>query len=800
MNFAANNSFGLLERNSDWNALMYSPAADIQGLPSVFTGQSSFYPGNDLTFLLENGTQVECLWQALAYVPYGAPPINNGVDFFNYFILNEIPEDDGSSSSSSSTTVPAGTTPTATPSSPSTVSTSAPSSSPSSQAPPVLTSWGVIGYPSNPDVIQPDLGNGGFITGYFLNETKLGVLSIPSFEMTGSAITTFSNTIGEFIRRSQEAGMTQIVIDLQQNYGGDVLLATDTFKQFFPPVDPFGGSRLRSFDFSDALGTTYTQYYSQNTLNQSYADAFLDIPWAVLDYIDADNNQNFTSWPEFFGPHADNGDFFSTVQRDNLSSSLFDEVASGGFDEDGTTPTGIVIYGYGNRSTKAQPPYAPEDMIILTDGVCHSACAVFVEMMHHEAFVRTVVVGGQPNIGAMQAVAGTRGALEYSTDDLDNDMYAATIINSSVTNYLPASHVTEDLLFWLQDATFNLRDQIRQGPDNYFPLQFAYEAADCRIYWTLSTFNNFANLWQYAADAVWTNSNSCVSQSTDFPTTRNGVDTVGPSVRQKAGWSVSGVMPINTTTPSPTTSLIPFPDYSATPTPTSLTPTQTSSTSAKISAIEGVSEADDIANDSLNLKSTTLDKHCNPKSRNPCTPRSNELCLEVAICTNGQVTTDTQCKRQCTSSSQCTSANGQATFCNIYDQRCSISTNGQPTCSYLNHLAVQVGSGSTRSTVQNSAGSTVTRYAAQGFCEQLVRTDAACQALADTGNGAPLPPSPSLAAIAASGFGSIIVDVPTTPDEQQQGNTQQLDNVENDAVKTPKAVSVGDFVNLMFGV
>ena len=780
---------------------MYSPAAAIQGYPSVFTGQSSFFPGNDLTFVLENGTQLQCQWQSLASVPYGAPTINNGVDFFNYFIVNEIPDDSGNSSSSSSTTVSAGSTPTDMPSSPTTSSTSTSSSSPSSQAIPVLTSWDILGYPSNPDVIQPNLGYGGFITGYFLNETKLGVLSIPSFEMTGSAITSFSNTIGEFIKRSQEAGMTQIVIDLQQNYGGNVLLATDTFKQFFPPINPFGGSRLRSFNFSDVLGTTYTQYYSQNTLNASYADAFLDIPWAVLDYIDANNNQNFTSWPEFFGPHADNGDFFSTVQRDNLSSSLFDEVASGGFNEDGTTPAGIVIYGYGNRSTKAQPPYAPEDIIILTDGVCHSACAVFVEMMHHEAFVRTVVVGGQPNIGAMQAVAGTRGALEYNTDDLDNDMYAATVINSSVTNYLPASHVTENLLFWLQDATFNLRDQIRQGPANYFPLQFAYEAADCRIYWTLSTFNNFANLWQYAADAVWTNSNSCVSQSTDFPTTRNGVDTIGPSDRQKAGWSVAGIMPANTATPSPTlTSLIPFPDYSATQTLSSLTPTQTSSTSAKDTAIEQVSEDDDIADDSLNLKSTTLDKHCNIRSRNPCSPRSNEVCLEVAICSNGQFITDTQCKRQCTSTSQCASGNGQTTFCNIFDQRCTISKNGQTSCNYLADLTVQVGSGPTKSTVKNSAGGTVTRNALAGFCEQLVRSDAACLALANNPNGGgPLPPSPSLAAIAGSGIGSIIVDVPTTSDEQQDGNSPNLDNVKNEAVKGQKVVSVGDFVNLMFG-
>ena len=43
-------------------------------------------------------------------------------------------------------------------------------------------------------------------------------------------------------------------------------------------------------------------------------------------------------------------------------------------------------------------------------------------MMHHEAGVQTVVVGGQPQVlGPMQAVAGNRGARDYESDDLDID-------------------------------------------------------------------------------------------------------------------------------------------------------------------------------------------------------------------------------------------------------------------------------------------------------------------------------------------------------------------------------------------
>ena len=70
----------------------------------------------------------------------------------------------------------------------------------------------------------------GVVSGYFLDDAKLGVLSIPSFDMYGVSSLQFSNTVGEFLRLAKEAGITKIVVDVQQNYGGDPLLAIDTFR------------------------------------------------------------------------------------------------------------------------------------------------------------------------------------------------------------------------------------------------------------------------------------------------------------------------------------------------------------------------------------------------------------------------------------------------------------------------------------------------------------------------------------------------------------------------------------------
>ena len=94
------------------------------------------------------------------------------------------------------------------------------------------TSWPDSAYPENADIYQPNLypSGGGFLTGYFLKDVSTAVLSIPTFQMYGDDILSFSTTVGSFLRQSYAAGLTRIVIDVQQNSGGDSLLAEDTFK------------------------------------------------------------------------------------------------------------------------------------------------------------------------------------------------------------------------------------------------------------------------------------------------------------------------------------------------------------------------------------------------------------------------------------------------------------------------------------------------------------------------------------------------------------------------------------------
>ena len=525
--FAATNAGGTIEPNADWNQLMSNPAGDVLTQLSAFEGSTIFYPGANISFVFKNGTTYDDLPWLAGYtdnVDSETPALSSGQDLYDYFVLGIIPTDVPAAATTTlgaaATSTLAAAATSSTDSSSNDDSVVTPTPVPSASATP--SSWSYAPFPSNPIVAQPNLGliNGGVVTGYFLNDGITAVLSIPSFEVTGEAVLSFSNTIGDFISQAKAAGLTRIIIDLQRNLGGSDILAIDAFKQFFPSIDAFNGARLRANDFGDALGNTFTTYYNTQQMNESFYEALSADAWVASVYLNAATGANFSSWPEFFGPHPDHGDLFTTIQRNNLSSIIFDENAS----DDSDTSSGIVVYGYGNRSATSPQPFAADQIILLSDALCSSSCATFVELMHHQGGARTVVAGGRPEAGPMQFASGSRGAQTYYNVDLDADTEVAQILNSSIT-LTPQD--SGDIDFYINYAQFNLKDSIRQGED--FPLQFGYEAADCRIFYTTWTAYNFENLWNYVIDAFFRNPELCINGAANETSPVAGTDETGPS-------------------------------------------------------------------------------------------------------------------------------------------------------------------------------------------------------------------------------------------------------------------------------
>ncbi|KAM3070136.1 hypothetical protein ACMFMG_003829 [Clarireedia jacksonii] len=514
LTFASWNSQGTLESHADWNQLVLSAAQDIQGFFNVFSGGATFYPGDNITFTLENGTSFTERYLAIYDSPGPTGPLETGGDFYNFFVLGFYPAsfnpDDGDESTDDSAT-----------------DDSADDSSTTTENS-TVTGWDNAAYPSVPDVAQEDLGTfgEGVVSGYFLNSTSVSVLSIPSFDVEGDAVATFQTAITQFITRTKAAGLQKVVIDLQQNYGGQSLLAIDTFKQFFPNIDPFAGSRMRAHHAADVMGNTLTQFWDGLSEDDETKYDLSSDEWVITDRLNAATGRNFTSWAEFFGPNQYDGDNFTNVQRYDLSNPIFD---AAGVDLDSTdTPFAVFGYAANPAPANAVPAFAAEDIIILSDGICHSSCALLIEMMRHEAGVKVVAVGGTPSTGPMQAPAGSRGALDYSVDTLDANIgFTQSLLqnqSSPDATFLP--NRTEAMDVFVYFADINLRDQVRKGET--VPLQFAYEAADCRIYYTPNTVYNYTNLWQYAADAIWKTPSLCVKGSTGFSSAGKNTTTFAP--------------------------------------------------------------------------------------------------------------------------------------------------------------------------------------------------------------------------------------------------------------------------------
>lgn len=83
------------------------------------------------------------------------------------------------------------------------------------------------------------------------------------------------------------------------------------------------------------------------------------------------------------------------------------------------------------------------------------------------------------------------------------DVAAATLPDKSA---IPYSYLS---------GSVNLRNAYQEGDDD-LPLQFQYQAADCRLFYTAQSIDVPSTIWSLAKAAIWENK-GCVSNSTGGP-------------------------------------------------------------------------------------------------------------------------------------------------------------------------------------------------------------------------------------------------------------------------------------------
>lgn len=396
----------------------------------------------------------------------------------------------------------------------------------------------IPGYPS-PIVISDD----STLSGYFLTERGFEDTAVLVLQaMSETEPVSFQSTMTTFMDACRSQGKSRLVLDVQGNPGGTISLGYDIFKQLFPDIFPYGAGTLRAHEGLDILGNFYTNFTSQLYAEQPDNVALLQANNYYMQYsaeaYATSSGQLFESWPQLYGPVDTGTDNFTNLIRWNLNDTNFN-LAIGN----------IVVSGFGNNTDVAPSPFTSENIVILADGRCSSTCGILTHFLKYQGKVKSIAMGGRPQTGAMQAVGGVKGSQVYQYYRLAIDTYkarqaaellgwsdqAAAIDDSATLGpiYNDSDYVILRGANWgippaaYNDFSLNFQNNIAEGDESYTPLQFVYEAADCRLWYQAQHIYDVSTLWATAAEQAFGLNNAevfslCVDGSTNSPSSLSG--------------------------------------------------------------------------------------------------------------------------------------------------------------------------------------------------------------------------------------------------------------------------------------
>ncbi|KAM0807123.1 hypothetical protein AB5N19_07462 [Seiridium cardinale] len=302
--------------DSQWNSTFPTYATPGAALT---VAASLAFQGPSVTLCYDNGQEKTEESFTVSRVGAGFSGIGTGDDFYDRFC-----DPEAAVASTSVVTAPVPTTSTSTS--------------------PALVSPTIQGYPV--PVIR-DSGS-DWMSGYFLNGTA--VLSIENF-----------------LSQSKAAGKQRLLIDLTANGGGFVIAGYELFSQLSPDVEKFQAKNLRLADsivnivrIVDLIPANFTattpaqQTAIQSLLNSAIVSNL--IPGGVF----KPEGAQFPTVEEILAPVSLQGDLFTAYQAKPLNETAAD----------------FSMTGTGTRASPPPAVFAPENAVLLTDGICGSTCTL----------------------------------------------------------------------------------------------------------------------------------------------------------------------------------------------------------------------------------------------------------------------------------------------------------------------------------------------------------------------------------------------------------------------------------------
>ncbi|KAJ5366114.1 hypothetical protein N7541_000055, partial [Penicillium brevicompactum] len=353
-----------------------------------------------------------------------------------------------------------------------------------------------------------------FVRGYYLHNERLddvAVLQLPTFRLTEESPVSLARVAGQFLERARKDGKEKLIVDLSNNMGGDINLGFNLFRILFPDKPIYTATRFPSTELIGLMGRVFSSSQGNEAVEH---DNTLDLPLVFQNAVTPDQRHSFGSWEKLFGPVEIAGQNMSHLHATfNFTTASTEDNPISGY--------GGIEFGHSTQLFHA------ENIIIMTNGICASTCTILARLLKQQG-VRSIVFGGRPRAAPMQLLGGSKGGQYWSLVTVSHYIEKAReiAVNASGAGFPILS--ADELARFLELAPppltgFPIRIDSRGGSGVNFrneydekdpttPLQFVYEAADCRLFWTAENYVFPESWWVAAADAMFGDS-TCVEES-----------------------------------------------------------------------------------------------------------------------------------------------------------------------------------------------------------------------------------------------------------------------------------------------
>ncbi|KAI0827407.1 hypothetical protein BC628DRAFT_177026 [Trametes gibbosa] len=316
-----------------------------------------------------------------------------------------------------------------------------------------------IGLPSKFQPTVPSVnGSEGVIKSYVLPDKKTGVMFVGSFEPDD--FFQFQTDVASSVAQFQEAGVSQILVDLTNNGGGFVCLGQ------FLHVYLTGTKSLGNFPNPGFQSTARANPLAQKILASDIALGLTsEVAFYAPDNWASPNNTIFSIEDNYMMPSTSrqiNGQTYVESQRFQDSCPFTVDLPE-------------------------DPPFDPSKIAIVGNGNCASTCAMFSTLMNERHNTKMAIFGGKPGLSMQfKGMAGNQ-VLEWF--DIDSEVKTANLKDDPLA--------PPDLLV---SADFRHNWRIAYSfLDEKTPIEYKSELPHFRFPYTADTYSNPQNLWTFAA-------------------------------------------------------------------------------------------------------------------------------------------------------------------------------------------------------------------------------------------------------------------------------------------------------------